>query len=341
MPTPFDPDHALGEGVYGLTHTPEEAAVVLIPVPFEATCSFGTGTAGAPRAILQASPHIDLLDRLAGRPYERGIAMLPVEPELERLNQEARALAVPVIEAGGPGEDRQLRRRVARVNHLCAEMNEWVGRTAGFWRERGKLVGIVGGDHSVPFGAIGEAAREHPGMGILHVDAHSDLRDAFEGFTWSHASIMWNVIERLPGVKRLVQVGIRDYCDQELALAEESGRVGIHFDADLQERLLDGEAWGKIASEIVEELPREVYLSVDVDGLDPALCPHTGTPIPGGLTYPQVVRLMKDVVDTGRRIVGFDLVEVAPDPTGATRVDVVTAAKLLYVMAGFGVMSRG
>jgi agmatinase len=114
----------------------------------------------------------------------------------------------------------------------------------------------------------------------------------------------------------------------------------VFFDADLKRRQHDGEAWSKIAKDIIEPLPKEVYLSIDIDGLDPAHCPHTGTPVPGGFQFAEVTTLLRLLAESGRRIVGFDLVEVAPDPTGATRVDVVTAARLLYQMIGFAFMTR-
>ena len=181
----------------------------------------------------------------------------------------------------------------------------------------GKLVGVVGGDHSVPFGAIRAAAEAHPGMGVLHLDAHADLRDAYEGFRWSHASIMFNVLRDLPAVARIVQVGIRDYSDDEDALMNANpGRLVTFFDPDLRRQLFDGEPWSRITHRIAAALPREVYLSFDIDGLDPALCPHTGTPVLGGLSFPEVSALLRAVVETGRRIVGLDLSEVAPDPGG-------------------------
>ncbi len=348
MQPPFDPDGpAVGSGIFGLPHEAHEAGVILIPVPWEATVSYRSGTAGGPEAILAASRQVDLFDRATGRPWEAGIAMLPLPAEVRAWNDGARRLARPVIEAGGverpsfeetPWKDdapTDPLRRAEAVDRLSTQMNAWVGERAAEWLDRGRLVGLVGGDHSTPFGLIREVAARRPGLGILHLDAHADLRRAYEGFRWSHASIMWNVLEEIPGVARLVQVGVRDFGEAEEKLIRESeGRIATWFDDDLRRRLQNGASWSSLAVEIVDALPSEVYLSFDIDGLDPSLCPHTGTPVPGGLSLAEAVSLLRRVAESGRTIVGFDLVEVAPDPTG-DEWDANVGSRLLYKMIGY------
>lgn len=336
----FDPSGAaLHGGIYGLPSSPEQAAVVLVPVPWEATVSYGAGTAGGPEAILRASRQVDLLDRETGRPHEAGIAMLPIPAEVRAWSDAARRLALPVIEAGGPGAS--ARRAVAEVDALGERMNAWVHAHASAWLDRGRLVGVVGGDHSAPFGAIRAVAERHPGVGVLHVDAHADLRAAYEGFRWSHASIMYNVFRELPGVPRIVQVGVRDYCDEEDRLIRDNPeRLRTYFDPDLRRQQLDGEAWNRLVGRIVADLPQEVYVSFDIDGLDPALCPHTGTPVVGGLTFVEAAALFRTLVESGRRIVGFDLSEVAPDPEGRSEWDGNVGARVLYKLIGFALLSR-
>lgn len=338
----FDPSSAaLHDGIYGLPSTPEQAQVVLIPVPWEATVSYGSGTAGGPAAILKASRQVDLLDRETGRPYEAGIAMLPIPAAVRAWSDAARTLALPVIEAGGPGADPIAQRAVAEVDALGDRMNAWVHGQASAWLQRDRLVGVVGGDHSVPFGAMRAAAERHPGMGVLHVDAHADLRSAYEGFRWSHASIMYNVFRDLPGVARIVQVGLRDYCDEEdLLIRENPDRLRSYFDADLRRQQLDGEAWSRLMGRIVADLPSAVYVSFDIDGLDPSLCPHTGTPVVGGLSFVEATALLRMVVESGRRIVGFDLSEVTPDPEARSEWDENVGARVLYKLIGFALLSR-
>ncbi len=342
MQANFDPSGAAAhDGIFGLPFSPEESRVVLVPVPWEATVSYGAGTAGGPAAILAASRQVDLFDRETGKPYEAGIAMLEIPQAVRAWSDEARSLALPVIERGGPGEDPTLRDAVARVDTLGERMNAWVHETTRRWLAEGKLVGVVGGDHSVPFGAIRAVAEKHPGLGVLHFDAHADLRDAYEGFRWSHASIMFNVQRELEGVSRMVQVGIRDYSEHEDRLIRESnGRIRTFFDPDLRRALQDGEAWGRIAGRIVAELPREVYVSFDIDSLDPALCPHTGTPVVGGLSFAEATGLLRTLVESGRRIVGFDLNEVAPDPQDRSEWDGNVGARVLYKEIGFALRSQ-
>jgi agmatinase len=341
MHADFDPSApAQHAGIFGLPFTPEQARVVLVPVPWEATVSYGAGTADAPRAILEASRQVDVLDRDTGRPYEAGIAMLEIPAQVRAWSDEARRLALPVIEAGGAGEDEALKHAQAAVESLGDKMNAWVHAETSRWLAAGKLVGVVGGDHSTPFGAIRAVAEKHPGVGILHFDAHADLRNAYEGFRWSHASIMYNVAREIPDASRLVQVGVRDYCDEEDAFIRGSGgRIRTYFDSDLRRALHDGEAWGRIAGRIVAELPAEVYVSFDIDGLDPALCPHTGTPVVGGLSFAEAVGVLRTLVESGRRIVGFDLNEVAPDPEGKSEWDANVGARVLYKEIGFALLS--
>ncbi|MBL8914799.1 MAG: arginase family protein, partial [Archangium sp.] len=189
----FDPNAASqpDSGVFGLPYTPDEARVVLIPVPFEATTSYGGGTVDGPNAILEASKQVDLFDLDTGRPYEKGIAMLDEPGDVRAWNDEAKKLAVPIIESAGEDAAGSL----PRINELSQKMNEWVYATTRHWLGKGKIAAVVGGDHSTPFGCIKAYAEKYPELGILHLDAHADLRDAYEGFTWSHASIMFNVIK--------------------------------------------------------------------------------------------------------------------------------------------------
>lgn len=338
----FDPNApANAEGMFGLPHTPEDSRVVLIPAPWEATVSYGSGTADGPAAILRASHQVDLLDRDTGKPYESGIAMLPISETVRAWSDEAKALAAGVIENGGAKGDTALLANIERVNDLGRLLNGWVANETRAWLSCEKIVGIVGGDHSVPLGAIGAIADKFPGLGILHIDAHADLRVAYEGFTFSHASIMDNVIREVPTVAKLVQVGIRDYCEQEDdAIRDSAGRIKTFFESDVRRELLDAGSWRRVCNRIVAELPETNYISFDIDGLDPVLCPNTGTPVPGGLSFAEMTLLLRTLVDSGRKIVGFDLVEVAPDPTGVSEWDGNVAARVLYKMIGFALMSN-
>lgn len=342
----FDPNAAASDdsGIFGLPHAQDQAALVYLPVPWEATTSYGGGTSRGPAAILEASRQVDLFDLEVEKPYAPGLFMLPEPEEVAEWNREAKVLAGRIIEKGGNIEgDRKLEAMLDRVNMLGGQLNEYVkSKTRRLLRE-GKIVALVGGDHSTPFGALEAMAETQPeGFGILHFDAHSDTRDAFEGFTWSHASIMRNVLDRIPQVSKLVQVGVRDFCEEELAyVAERKERVGVYFDGLLARRKFLGESWSKISAEIVSALPRDVWISFDIDGLDQRFCPHTGTPVPGGLEYNEACYLIAEVARSGRRIIGFDLNEVAPHPEGADEWDANVGARLLYKLTGWCLASQG
>jgi agmatinase len=346
---PFDPDAPAleGSGIYGLPHTADEAEVILIPVPWEATTSYREGTAAGPFTIREASRQVDLFDVETGRPYERGIHMLEEDNAVRRMGLGARSAARQVLRASGMVDDADLAEALATTNGLGAELNEWVRRETERWLDRGKLVGVVGGDHSVSFGAIQALAARHRGLGILHVDAHADLRVAYEGFVWSHASIMYNVATRIPEVATIVQVGVRDVGAGEHAFIQDSGdRVITHFEPGLAALRFTGESWGDQCARIVAALPREVHISFDIDGLDPVYCPNTGTPVPGGLSFAQACFLLRVLAESGRRIVGFDLTEVAPSdpardvPDPKDEWDGNVGARILYKMIGWALRTR-
>ncbi|MBI3892810.1 MAG: agmatinase family protein [Candidatus Wallbacteria bacterium] len=332
----FDPNApaAAGAGIFGLPFSPQQAALVLIPVPWEATTSYGGGTSAGPSSILAASRQVDLFDLEAARAYEAGIAMLDESEEIRSWNQQAKGLAAPIVAAGGAGEtDPRMGRALRKVNELSELVNESVRRATAEWLAAGKLVGVVGGDHSSPFGAIQAVAAVTPSFGILHLDAHSDLRRAYEGFTYSHASIMENVLRQVPQVHALVQVGIRDFCEEEYdRIRAQRDRVHVFFDASLADARFGGTPWAQLVERMIHPLPQHVWLSFDIDGLDPALCPHTGTPVPGGLSFQDACFLVRAVARSGRRIVGFDLCEVAPGPDG-DEWDANVGARMLYKMA--------
>jgi len=340
MPTvkPFDPSAAAapGSGVFGLPVTRADSGVVLLPVPFDATTSYKPGTAAGPDAIFDASMQVDLFDGRFGRIYERGIWWEKKGNSLRAVSRAAAAAARPVIAAGGasPGNARH-RTACAKVNAACERVNALVEAHTSAVLADGKVPGLIGGEHSVPFGAIKAVAERYPGVGILHVDAHMDFREAFEGFAWSHASIMHNVISRVPGVGRMVQVGIRDFSEDELGFARSQGqRVVTFFDDAWTEDMLRGRPFADLAAAAIEALPRVVYISFDIDALDPSLCPNTGTPVPGGLSFGQAVMLLDLLKRSGRSVVGFDLVEVAPGPKAGPEIDSIAGARLVYKLCG-------
>ena len=365
----FDPSAPArpGSGLFGLDCTPDEAAVHVLPVPFDATASYRKGAARGPAAVLQASHQVDLFDRsfAAGSgPFEAGLCLLDEDPRFAAWNAEATPLCDAILERGGeapgpggpsdPGDTEGTSDELRQINAIGTHLNGAVHDAAAAVLEAGKLPIVLGGDHSVPYGAIRACAERHPGLGLLHFDAHADLRVAYCGFTWSHASIMENVLRRLDGVSRLVQVGVRDLCEEEHeAIHASHGRIRTLFDDDWATARLGGADLRTVVRKQLAYLPREVYVSCDIDGLEPSLCPHTGTPVPGGLSWSEIQLWLSELVRSGRRVVGMDLVEVNPggdlgdlgdrgDPDDRTRDswDAMVGARLLYRMIGAALSTR-
>jgi len=209
--------------------------------------------------------------------------------------------------------------------------------------DAGALPVALGGDHSVPFGAIAACAARHPGIGVLHLDAHADLRVAYEGFRWSHASILHNVLEGTD-VARVVSIGLRDLGETERTRLSDDARLRALFDPDWARAKLAGDDLRLLIREHLELLPAEVYLTFDMDGLDPSLCPNTGTPVPGGFDWHEIMLWLEELVRSGRRVVGCDLCEVSPgadgDPDGEGW-DAIVGSRLLYRMIGASLATRG
>ena len=241
---------------------------------------------------------------------------MPIDYSLQdrstRLRPDAKKIMESLEEGGIAFEDYLAPRRLERINAASAELNRAVYEASAARLDAGHLVGLVGGDHSTPLGLIKAVAEREPGVGVLHLDAHCDLRKAYEGFDYSHASIMYNVLQEAPGVAKIVQVGQRDYSEEERRLALSSPRVELFDDFSLCTRRFAGETWNAVCDSIVERLPERVYVSFDIDVLAMEHCPATGTPVPGGLTFNEAVWLVDRIAQSGRRIVGFDLCEVAP-----------------------------
>jgi agmatinase len=339
----FNPNDTatLDSGIFGLPFQAHDSKLALIPVPWEVTTSYGDGASRGPQAILEASRQVDLFDIETGDVYRHGYFMDTAPAELAELNYEMKRKAFLVVEKieQGLGADPKL---VAEINEASAKLNAWVYKTTKSHLEAGRFVGVVGGDHSSPFGAIKALSEAHSGdYGILHVDAHADLRDAYQGFQHSHASIMFNVMESAFAPRHLVQVGIRDFSmDEHAYIKSKPGQISTYFDPVLKKRLNRGESWQSLCTEMVSRLPKNVYISFDIDGLMPDLCPNTGTPVPGGLSFDQAAMLLATLSEQGKKIVGFDLCEVAQPEGSESDWDGNVGARLLFKLCGWTMVTN-
>ena len=338
----FDPN-GIGDAngnIYGLPFETDEAKLVILPVPWEVTVSYQAGTASAPEAIFEASSQVDLYDPFVKDAWKLGIAMQEINQDIRKKSNLLRLSAEEYIqklsEGFKPEENAALLAIQNEINQAGLELNLWVKNESIRLMDQNKVVALLGGDHSTPLGLMQALAEKHSSFGILHIDAHADLREAYEGFEYSHASIMYNAL-KIPNITHLVQVGIRDFCEAELNLIQSDKRISTFFDRDIKHQQYEGSSWSAICDQIIDTLPEKVYLSFDIDGLDPKLCPNTGTPVPGGLELEQSIYLIEKLVYSGRTIIGFDLNEVAP---GDDEWDANVGARLLYRLANMCIVSN-
>ncbi|WMX16788.1 agmatinase family protein [Aureispira sp. CCB-E] len=332
MQKDFDPSgYAIKNGNFiGLPYDQENAKIILLPVPWEATVSYAAGTALGPSNILEASYQLDLVDWKFGNAWETPIYMMPVDASIQALSDSTRQLATQHIDnlEQAKASDPNL---VQQVNQNSEQLNNWVYEQSKAFLKKGKKVGLVGGEHSVPLGYLKALAEQEGEFGILQIDAHCDLRAAYEGFTYSHASIFYNALEQIPQITQLTQVGVRDACQAEFDYAHaHNDRITLYGVNYIREQLYaQFQTYHEICQQIIDSLPPKVYISFDIDGLDPKLCPHTGTPVPEGLEYMEAVHLLHQIINSGRRIIGFDLCEVG----SASEWDGNVGARILYKLA--------
>jgi len=301
--------------IFSLPFPEEDARLVILPVPWEVTVSYTAGTARAPEHICSASLQVDLLDTDYRDVWKQGFYLRPSDKKVlmksDYLRKEAELYINYIAQEEIVADNKFMCKTLKEINEGSNFLNNWVYEQTRELIDKGKLVGLLGGDHSTPLGFYKAIAEKYDDFGILHIDAHCDLRKNYEGFKYSHASIMYNTLEEIPQLKKLVQVGVRDFCDEEFNYMASSGeRIITYFDKNIKERQYEGETWKVIADEIIHHLPQNVYISFDIDGLDPKLCPHTGTPVPGGFETEQIFYLFKKLIQSGRKFIGFDLVEV-------------------------------
>lgn len=321
--------------LFGLPVAPGDADLIIIPVPWEVTVTFKEGTSSAPSAILKASNQIDLFHHYIQEAWKIKVALLTTDESIAAENQTLRNLARLVIQSLENGDAESGKVISSKINEACESLNIFIKNQALHLLKVGKTVAVLGGDHSTPLGLLRALSERYDRFGILQLDAHADLRRDYEGFIYSHASIMFNAL-KLPAISKLVQVGIRDYCEEEAMVIQRApGRIKTFFDQDLKTQLLEGKAWKHLCEKIIHELPPLVYISFDIDALTPGLCPNTGTPVPGGLEYDQAVYLIQQVVKSGRKIVGFDLCEVGKDEWDAN-----VGARILWELSQYTMASQ-
>lgn len=266
--------------------TPEEmryesAAIAILPVPYDGTSTWIKGADRGPEALLDASYNLEFYDiETESEVYKRGIATLD-----------------PVVESSTPeAMSDEVERRVERI------------------LDDGKFPVLIGGEHSVSIGAFRAMARRYPNISILQLDAHSDMRDEYEGSPCNHACVMARAKELTPNI---TQVGIRSTAREELHNIDPDRTFYAH-------RIAEDSGW---IERVSSQLGEEVYITIDLDVLDPSVLPSTGTPEPGGMSYREVISLLRRIIEE-HRVVGLDVVELCPNPSA--KASDFLAAKLIY-----------
>lgn len=332
--TGFNPNAVANpnNNIFGLPFTEEESKVIILPVPWEVTVSYGAGTARAAEHVFKSSMQVDLLDMDGNGGWKQGFFMKEIDKKLllksDYLRKEAELYIDYISQGAELLKNKFMCKSVKEINEGSNYLNNWVYEQSKAILDKQKIVGLLGGDHSTPLGLMKALAEKHGSFGVLQIDAHCDLRIKYEDFTYSHASIMYNALNEIPELTKLVQVGVRDYCEQEWEyICNSNFRVITYFDKNIKERLFEGHLWKNITEEIIQHLPQKVYISFDIDGLDRKLCPNTGTPVPGGFESEEMIYLFKKIKESGRELIGFDLVEIG---VGETDWDSNVGARILW-----------
>jgi agmatinase len=313
----FDPNGVgIANGnIFGFPVSEEEAKIIITPIPWDATASYGKGTSNGPKAILDASTQLDFYHPELKNAWDTKVFMSPISKEWQEINDKLCLKGIEYInflEQGGNIDNSiEYQTIVEEINEAHEALKLNLKEKVLSIIKQGKKPAVVGGEHSTPLGLIEALNEEYKDFGILQIDAHADLRVAYEGFNQSHASIMYNALKNCKNLSKLVQVGIRDIAQSEIDIIEKSnGRIKTFFDWDIKKEIYSGKTWKSIVDTIIDELPNNVYISFDIDGLKPNLCPNTGTPVAGGFELEEINYLFFELLKKDKNIIGFDLNEV-------------------------------
>jgi agmatinase len=332
----FDPgDIGLKNGgIFGFPYSEEEADVIVLPIAFDVTASYRKGASKGPKEILEASSQLDFYSHHTNNAGKTKVHMTTISEDLINLNNELAKQSgeyFEFLEQGGQlTESKSFQFFISEVNNAQLLLKNSLKERVKSLINKGKKVIVLGGEHSVSLGAIEAVSEMYADFGILQIDAHADLRECYEGFDQSHASVMNNAL-KYESMSKLVQVGVRDLSEKEANRIKQDKRIDTFFDWNISKSKYTGGTWDKITDDIIRRLPLNVYLSFDIDGLKPDLCPNSGTPVPGGLEYNEVLFLFQKIRESGKNIVGMDLCEVSGIKPNA--IDSNVGARILWEMS--------
>ena len=271
-----------------------KAKIVVLPVPYDMTATYVPGARNGPKAVIEASNHMELYD--------------------EELGKETYRVGIDT------GETLDV------ADKSPEDMLNMVSKAVSSEIESQKYQVVMGGEHSISLGVVRELVKKYPNLSVLQLDAHADLRDSYDGTPYNHACVGRRISELCP----LVQVGVRSISKEEVDFKKLSKVVTIS-----DHEVKQGQRWSE---KVLDNLTDDVYLTFDLDVLDPAIMPAVGTPEPGGLNWHETIRFLR-MISQKKRIVSFDMVELTPQP-GNVAPDFL-AAKLMYRIMGYIAESKG
>lgn len=308
--------------IFWFPYKEEDSKLIIIPVPFAATVSDWDWAEEWPEIVKNQSSLLDFYNDRFPDWYKEWVFMWKISDEIKNLSRETRKIVIKIISHLENIEeicDEELIKLTNEVNIASTIMTKFVKNEAKRILELDKIPIVLGWDHSTPLWLIQALWEKYEKFHIIHIDAHADLRHEnwepwYEGFTQSHASIMANVLKTVPSVTHITQIWIRDFSEDEVNVAEKSKKVTIYTNNTLKDAESNWINWDKICNKILTSIPneqKEIYISFDIDWLEPSLCPDTWTPVPWWLTYDQIRLLLEKLVEVWKKIIGFDLVEVS------------------------------
>jgi len=329
---------AIGNNLYGLPHSFDNAVLHVHEIPTAITVSGTKGAEDGPAGLAKGSKSIELTsEQYRDDAWIPGMWVNETDPELHDLHKKGRDIFEEMIDSN---LDHVVEYNSRQINEICEKVNNILERDVTNSLKLNRLVAVIGGCHGSIFGGVKAHAKFNESFSILTVDAHLDLRLAYEGVKWSHASIMRNILTEIPQVKHLTSVGIRSTgADERQYVKENKDRISVFYDSVMRLKMDSQEKnWQNMCYDIVDSIPTvDVYISFDHDGLEVSLCPSTGTPVAGGLSMWQAKTLISTLVAMKKRIIGFDLNEMVP----TTQNDRNSAAELFYHMYYCMMVSQG
>ena len=313
----------------------KSADLVLISAPWSATVSYGGGTDKGPELIRTASHQLDFFNPLFQCSYNEKIHFEKNDSIIESLNSQ-------VLNWMKKSKEKKSPQFYENINQASQSVLDWLYEKSSHIFRQNKIPALAGGEHSVSEGIVSFIGDKFKGdFGILHIDAHADLRTAYQGFKHSHASVMRNILNLKQAPKKLIQVAVRDFCESEYKQIKEDKRIHCYFDEEISSRIFEGEKWAVICKEIIARLPQQVYVSLDVDGLSWNYAPGTGAPVPGGLSFNQVLYLLAEIKIQKKKLISFDVVETSAggENLALAKWNGNVSARLIYYLSGLALHS--